>query len=127
MAESISFGRVKELIEGVESLDIFQAMVRTKYASGQDQHPSMILLTHKDFFYGGLDHKKDFTRIRRHEILSVARKGKLLLTCIELKYVEGSDEKNIFMCPFTGHPSLPKIDYDRLTELEELIAEWIPS
>lgn len=127
MAKTISFGRVQELIDGVKSLDIFQAMVRTKYSSGQDQRPSMILLTDKDLFYGGLGIEKDFTWIRRHEILSVERKGKLLLTCVELKYVEGSDEKNIFLCPFTGRPSIPKIDYERLAELEELITEWIPS
>ncbi|MFH1789042.1 MAG: hypothetical protein ABH834_06655 [Candidatus Altiarchaeota archaeon] len=123
----MSFGKVQELIEGAERLSVFQALVRTKYASGKDQRPSMILLTDKDLFYGGLDEEKKFKRIRRHEVSSVARKGKLMLACIELRYLEGSDEKRILVCPFTGHPSLPRIDYDRLAELEGLIGKWIPS
>lgn len=108
-------------------LHIIPVMARSEYGSGRDQRPCMLFIREGELLLGGFHKGDDFEMIRRHELLSVERAGRLLLTSLKLSYVDGSDARDIFICPFSGSPSLPEIDEQGLGELEELLMQWIPS
>jgi hypothetical protein len=119
----VSFGEVSRLLSDASFLHVIQVMARTGLLSGADQHPCVLLVSDKDLFYGGILGGREFKRIRRGTISSARRVGKSFLTAVRVCYTHEGDARSVYLCPFTGHPSLPEIDLEALSELERLLED----
>lgn len=124
MTETVSFGRIQQLIADAEYLKLAQVLTRPSRWHGLGQRPNIMILTEKDLFFGGVEETKNsFTRIDKEDIVSVRKVGKSMLSCLEVKHGGEGGLNSVCFCPFTGHPSTPKIDFEEMEELKRLISD----
>lgn len=122
MAALVEFSRVKEELDGAKFMYTMQTLSRKGKWTGMDQKPAVLIVTDKCIYHGGTASTSDkFSKITKEDIISVKRTGFLIWTAIEVKYTYEGNEKNVYLCPFKGRAERPRIDQERLRDLEAMM------
>ncbi|VVB53105.1 Uncharacterised protein [uncultured archaeon] len=120
MAELVDFGDVKTDMWEAEVVRVMQVLTRRSLWWGNQNFPHLLVVTEEHIFFGGTeDTKNQFHKIPLANVIHAKKRGMNFLTCVEVRYLYEGEHQTIYITPFTGPPELPKIDEDRLKELED--------
>ena len=111
----VGFELILDEVESADSVEVMPVLVRSSLLHGADNRPEIAIITDKVLYFGGSRARGgQFKRIPLNSVVASSKAGVLLWECVRLTHMELDGERTVYLCPFTGSPSLPRKDQESM-------------